>query len=188
MPDNPTAALPNELALVASARTDPAAFAAVYDHYFSRVYNYARYRVIDPIAADDLTSEVFERVLSKLHTYRPDRGPFAAWLFGIARNTVNGWLRRQRRRQWLSLDAIRDRPGTDPDPGELAARSESHRELLEAVRRLPDRDRELIALKFTSGLTNRAIAAITGLKENHVAVILHRAVQRIRTELEETGA
>jgi RNA polymerase sigma-70 factor (ECF subfamily) len=187
MTDETYSTLQNERALIADAKVDPHAFAAVYDYYFARIYNYTRYRVIDPVAADDLTSEVFERVLTKLHTYRSDRAPFAAWLFTIARNTVNANLRRRKHRQFFSLEAFRNRAGVDPDPDEVAARNETYRELLDAVRKLPARDRELIALKFTSGLTNRAISKMTGLKENHVAVILHRAVQRIRVELEEPG-
>ena len=187
MTEETSAALSNELALIADSKTDPGAFAEVYDHYFARIYNYARYRVIDPVAADDLTSEVFERVLTKLHTYRPARGPFSVWLFAVARNTVNARLRRQKRRQFFSLEAVRHRAGADPDPSEVADQNETYRELLAAVRGLSERERELIALKFAGGLTNRAIAKMTGLTENHVAVILHRAVQRIRAELEEPG-
>jgi DNA-directed RNA polymerase specialized sigma24 family protein len=62
-------------------------------------------------------------------------------------------------------------------------RNETRAELLAAVPRLEDRERDLIALKFAAGLTNRRIAEITGLSESNVGVILYRAVRRLRAEL-----
>ena len=107
-------ALPNELALVTQASADVAAFGALYDHYFARVYNYVRYRLPDAASADDITAQVFERALNKIDAYRPEKAPFAAWLFAIARNAVNDHLRRQQRRRWLSLDILGS--GAAPSP------------------------------------------------------------------------
>lgn len=181
--DGTVAVLPNEWALVAQAVAEPAAFAAIYDHYFPRVYNYARYRVGDAQMADDLTAQIFEKVLVKIGEYRPERRPFAAWLFAIARNAVNDHLRAQRRHPWLSLDALRDRASASPPPEEIVEHDESRNELLDAVARLSERERELLALKFAAGLTNRDIAALAGLHEGNVGVILYRAVRRLRAML-----
>lgn len=181
--DGTVAVLPNERALVAQAVAEPAAFAAIYDHYFPRVYNYARYRVGDAQTADDLTAQVFERVLAKIGEYRPERRPFAAWLFAIARNAVNDHLRAQRRHPWLSLEAVRDRASATPSPEVIVERDESRSELLEAVARLSERERELIALKFAAGLTNRTIADLTGPSEGNVSVVLYRAMRRLRAVL-----
>ena len=178
------ASLANEQALINQAKADLGAFEAIYDFYFAQVYNYTRYRVADSHTADDLTSAIFETVLTKLHTYQPERGPFSAWLFTIARNTVNYHLRRQKLRHWLSLDHFHNHAGKEPAPGEVIIKNETQYELLQAVSQLSARERELIALKFTSGLTNRTISKMTGLKESHVAVILHRAVQRIRAQMD----
>jgi RNA polymerase sigma-70 factor (ECF subfamily) len=181
--DGTVAVLPNERALVAQAVAEPAAFAAIYDHYFPRVYNYARYRVGDAQTADDVTAHIFERVLRRLGEYRPERRPFAAWLFAIARNAVNDHLRAQRRHPWLSLDALRDRASAAPPPEEVVERDEGRSALLAAVARLSERERELVALKFAAGLTNRDMAALAGLSEANVGVILYRAVRRLRAEL-----
>ena len=181
---NKAAPLTNEERLVNQAKADLAAFEVIYDFYFARVYNYVRYRVWDGQLADDLTSEIFETVLNKLPTYQSDRGAFSAWLFAIARNAVNYHLRRQKIRQWLSLDQFHNRADTKPAPDELIIKSETQADLLWVVCQLSQREREIIALKFASGLTNRTISKMTGLKENHVAVILHRAVQRIRVQME----
>ncbi len=180
-------ALPGEQAMVQRAVAEPAAFAAVYDHYFPRVYNYVRYRIGDATAADDVTALVFERALANLARYRPDRAPFAAWLFCIARNAVIDHLRRRRVQRLLSLDVLRNTAGAEPSPPEAVAGAEKRAALLAAVARLSERERDLIALRFAAGLTNRRIAELTGLSASNVGVILYRAVQKLREEIGDAG-
>jgi RNA polymerase sigma factor (sigma-70 family) len=177
----------NELALVARATVEPAAFAAIYDHYFPRIYTYVSYRVRDASTADDLTATIFERALAKIGTYRPDGAPFAVWLFAIARNAVNDHLRAQARQRWLSLDAIHDWVSGERPPEEVVIAGEARDALLAAVARLSERERDLLALKFGAQLTNRRIAALTGLSESNVGVILYRAVARLRADLNREG-
>ena len=183
--DGTAAVLANELALVARATAEPAAFADIYDHYFPRVYNYVRYRVQDAETADDITAQVFERALVNIGRYHPERAPFAAWLFAIARNGVNDYFRAQKRGRWFSLGVLRDWASVEsrPEPEEIVVHNETRAELLAAVARLSDRERDLIALKFAAGLTNRRIAELTGLGASNVGVILYRAVRRLRAEL-----
>jgi RNA polymerase sigma factor (sigma-70 family) len=181
--DGTVGVLANELAVVARATAEPAAFAAIYDHYFPRVYNYVRYRVGDAQTTDELTAQVFERALARISSYRPERGPFAAWLFAIARHAVSDCLRAQRRRRWLSLEALRGRASTEPQPEEVAIHNETRADLLAAIARLSDREQDLIGLKFAAGLSNRRIGELTGLSRSNVGVILYRAVRRLRAEL-----
>jgi len=177
------AVLSNELALVAEATAEPTAFAAIYDHYFRSIYNYVRYRVVDADITDDLTAQVFEKALVSLEGFKPDRGSFAAWLFTISRNMVNDHLRAEKRRRWLSLDILRAKANLDSLPEETIVRNETRAELLLAVTRLSDRERDLLALKFVAGLSNRSIAELTGLSQSNVGVILYRAVRRLRVVL-----
>ena len=181
--DSTVATLPNETALVARAMAEPVAFATIYDHYFPRVYNYVRYRVREAQAAGDVTALVFEAAWRGLGSYHPERAPFAAWLFAIARNTVNSHLRAKRRRRWLALEVLRDRVGGEPLPEQVVIQQETRAALLEALARLSERERDLIALRFAAGLTHRHIAQLVDLSESNVAVILYRAVQRLRASL-----
>jgi len=180
---NSLAAYPNEHELVARAVRKPAAFAVIYDHYFPRIYNYARYRVGDPSTADEITARVFEQALAKIGSYQPERAPFSAWLFGIARNTVNQHLRAKRRRNWISFDLLFDRRSVHPDPEETLIQNEMHEELMDVLVGLSDRERDILALKFASGMTNRRIAKLTGLGESNVSVILYRTIRKLRDEL-----
>lgn len=180
-----TLALPDELALVTRAVVEPAAFAVLYDHYFSRVYNYVRYRVQDADVTDDIVAQVFERALTHIGSYRPERAPFAAWLFAIARHAVNDHLRAQRRHRWLKLEVVRAHTSGELQPEEAAVESEMRTALLASLACLNERERDLIALKFAAGLTNRRIAELTGLSEGNVGVILYRAVRRLRAALSD---
>jgi RNA polymerase sigma-70 factor (ECF subfamily) len=173
----------NVQAMAVRARADPSAFALLYDHFFARVYNYARYRVHDAQTADDLTAQIFERVLRYLSTYKPQQGPFGAWLFAIARSVVSNYHRSQNRWRWLSWDRLREHPSEAAHPEAALEQRDQQAQLLQAVATLDQRERDLIALRFGSGLSNRQIADLTGLGDSNVGVILHRALRKLRHQL-----
>ena len=174
---------PKEIALARRAASDPAAFASIYDHYFPRVYNYIRYRVRRADVTDDLTALTFERTLSRIDTFDPERSAFPTWLFAIARHAVNDHMRARRRQRWVSLDWLRGRLGEAVPADEALIRKERKHRLLVAVDRLGQRERDILALKFGAGHTNRQISRLTGLTESNVGVILHRAVRKLRNDL-----
>jgi RNA polymerase sigma-70 factor (ECF subfamily) len=159
-------------------------FTALYDHFFTRVYNYVRYRVPDATTADDVTAQVFERILVNLGRYDPARASVGAWVFAIARSTVADHYRAQkRRRSPLSFERLHHHASDTPSPEHAAITRDTHTRLLDAVARLGERERELIALRFGAGLNNREIAAMTHLSESNVGVILHRALRKLKARL-----
>jgi RNA polymerase sigma factor (sigma-70 family) len=160
-----------------------AAFIPLYDAYFSRVYNYIRYRSGDADTADDLTAVVFEKALYNFHRYQPERAPFSAWLFAIARNIVNMHLRHQRRQSTTPLESLPDQPGDDGLPEANFISIETSEELLASLRTLDERERDLLSLKFAAHLTNRRIAEISRLSEANVGVIIYRALKKLRAQL-----
>jgi RNA polymerase sigma-70 factor (ECF subfamily) len=174
---------------LASVRTLPQRleadqFIRLYDEYYRRVYNYVRYRCGDAVIADDLTALTFEKALTRLADFDPDRGPFGAWLFTIARNMVNNHLRSEKGRGWLPLESCDEHPDQAALPEESLIQGEAQAELLAALSQLSERDRDLLSLKFAAGLTNRRIAEMTGMTDNHVGVILYRAIHRLKAILE----
>lgn len=162
-------------------------FETVYDRYFARVYNYARYRVSSPEAADDIAARVFELVLDKLDTFDEKRAPFEAWLFTIARNAVSDWFRAGRFHADLEPEELEAVASGEARPDEALAAEEDRRLLLAAVAELDERSRDVLALKFTSGMTNRDIARMTGLGESNVGIIIYRAVRQLQTVLSGKG-
>jgi len=144
----------NETIVAREAVRDTEAFLVLYDRYFSRVYTYFRQRCGDPQTCDDLTAQTFERALDHFDEYRPERGSFAAWLFGIARNVANGHLRRALRFRWIPIETLHSAAGDGPAPEEATIHQDAQQALLRYVQELSPRQRDLLALKFAGGLTN----------------------------------
>lgn len=160
-------------------------FDEIYDRYFARVYGFVRCRLDGAEAAEDVVSRIFERVLDKLDSYHPDRGPFEAWLFTLAGNVVADHYRARRWLSWLPLEAAGDRPESAPLIEDDLAERERRTGLLEALRSLDERQREVLALKFEARMSNQEIAAMTGLSESHVGVLIYRAVRKLKDLLAE---
>ena len=152
---------------------------AIYAEQLPRVYNFFRYRIGDRPEVEDLTSLTFEKAWRARHRYRRDIAGFTTWLLTIARNVATDHYRAARRDVPLE-DAAGHATGVTPED-EAARRSDIQR-LGALMAALPDRDRELLSLKYGAGMTNRAIARVTGLTESNVGTILHRAVEKFRTE------
>lgn len=163
-----------------SRQTD---FIALYDMYFARVYNYIRYRCFDADTADDLTAMIWEKALNNYHHYQPDRAPFSAWLFAIARNVVNGHLRSKKRIKSTSLEALPDLSASEYLPEADLISAETSSELIAAFITLDERERDLLSLKFAAHLTNRRIAELSGLTEANVGVIIFRSLKKLRAKL-----
>jgi RNA polymerase sigma-70 factor (ECF subfamily) len=182
----PQAILPEpcDATLALRARDDREAFGVLYERHFDGIYAYLRYRVNDRSTADDLAAVVFTRALDRLDGYDPERAPFGVWLLVIARNALRDHYRRRARWRWLPLEVVKERvaDGAAPDAG--LERQERRDVLLAAVARLDDRERDLLGLKFGAGRSHRDIAALTGLSESNVGVIVHRALGRLRRVLD----
>ncbi|OGS41771.1 MAG: hypothetical protein A3J82_09600, partial [Elusimicrobia bacterium RIFOXYA2_FULL_69_6] len=141
----------------------PQDFASLYDLYFSRVCGFVRSQVGDPAEADDIVSRVFERLLDRFETYRPERGAFESWLFAVVRNAVRDHFRSRRWRSLFSLDEGPEPASREPGPDERLAASQENERLLRALAGLDSRSREVLGLKFQAGLNNRQIAEVLDL-------------------------
>jgi RNA polymerase sigma-70 factor (ECF subfamily) len=145
------------------------------------VYNFFRYRVGDGQLAEDLTSETFEKAWRNRERYRSDLAAFSTWLFTIARRVAQDHFRKHHNE--IPLNEISSISANELME-DTAQQNSDFAHLFVLLARLADRERELVALKYGAGLTNRAIAHLSGLSESNVGVILHRTIQILRSEWE----
>ena len=172
------AALDPDVALVAAAKGDPEAFVALYDRYFDQVFGYVRLGIGDRATSEDVTSQVFVTALAKLDGFR-GRGPFAAWLFRIARTAVRSEQRR--RRPIGDPDALlATLPAADPDPAEVALARERGARLHAAVAGLGRDEQHLVALRYGAGMSFEEVANSLGIASGAARVRMHRVIEQLR--------
>jgi RNA polymerase sigma-70 factor, ECF subfamily len=151
---------------------------AIYTEHLPRIYNYFRFRLAAEADVEDLTARVFEKAWAARGRYRRDVAAFSTWLYRIAQNVGVDHLRSRHTHAPLE-DAVEVISDDTPEADE-ERRSDLAR-LAALTASLPDRERDLIALRYGAGLSNRAIAPLVGLSESNVGTILHRTVQTLRS-------
>lgn len=165
----------------AMTRSLPLDVEALYRACADDLYAYARSVVRDPAVAEEVVATVFERALQRRRRFDPGRGSPRAWIFGIARHAAIDELRRRGRGAVLDHDPVDE---ATPDPAEALADREQDRERREAVaaaiRALPGRDRELVALKFHAGLSHAEIGEVLGISATNAGSRLHRVIVHLR--------
>ena len=154
-----------------------------FDRFFPAVFKYFRYRGADADTANDLTSAVFERALTKLSTFDPAKGAFNTWLFAIAHHiSINEW-KVKARTKFIPLEQGINEPIKDPSPEDGIVYQERIDALVTALQTLNDREREIIALKFAGNFTNRQIAGLVNISASNVGVIIFRTINKMRLGL-----
>jgi len=171
---------------VEAAKRDVAAFEPLYRKYVTHIYSLALYETRDPHAAEDLTEQVFLRVLDALPRFREQgeggQSTFRAWLYAIARNVIANERRRQRRHPEDAIDAALELAAPD-DPANAALTRDEARRAWQAGRELPADRRQALELRFVHELSAREIGEIMGRSEGAVRVLIHRALGSVRRRM-----
>lgn len=170
-PPDPTMDELGDDQVIALVRQNSEVFKVLYERYFQRVYRYCLKRTSNVYIAEDLCSEVFIKVLSKLDLY--DGGNFAGWLFRIAHNIVIDHYRKHKK--VIALEEIQltgETQMTNTIANQLA--------VAELLSELSESERELLMLRLDAELSAPEIAAITGQTANAVRVQIYRLLKRLR--------
>ena len=148
------------------------------NEFYGRVQAYVRLRVPER-DSEDLIADTFLRAIERREQLK---GSAAPWLLAIARSRVAGYYR-ARGSMMQAETEHRARAGhrtPEPTPLERLTREEFHARLHAKMALLSDSERDVIAFKFTEGLTNAQIAGALGIPANRLGVMLHRALARLR--------
>lgn len=174
--------------LLSRARSDPDAFELFYRRHVERIIRFAARRTTSPHEVADLVADVFVAAIGALDRFDPVRGSAVAWLYGIANNVAANRWRVGRRR----LSTVRRIAGRrlldDDDVARLEARIDAEarrRELLVALRALPERQRQVLILVHVDGLDPVEAARALGIRPPAARMRLARARRHLRARIEQ---
>ena len=156
---------------------DPGAVEALYRQFADPIFRYIYYRVSSQRDAEDLTTEVFIKMVEGLPNYRITGAPFEAWLYRIASSRVIDFHRRQSRRPESVLDdSVVD---TNTHLEELVQRRQELEILRNILTQLSDDEQTLLILRFVDHRSHGDVAVIMGKTPAAVKAMQHRALQRL---------
>ncbi len=167
---------------------DPGALGELYDVHARPIYAYLYQRVHDAALAEDLTSEVFVRLVQAFRARQTWHTSLRAWLYRVAHNLVVDYCRRQPAQPILALDdddSSADDVEGDEDVSEIVLERLTRRQLRAAVRRLTDDQQHVLALRFGQRLTAKQVADVMDKSVSAVEALQHRALQALRRVLDE---
>lgn len=169
--------------LVSAARTDAKALGRLYELYYERVLRFCIYRLFDKETAEDVTSTVFLQVARGIRSFKGRTvQDFQNWLYAIAANQANAYIRKTSRRKKLLENA------TDSITSSIEQSTEKSSEpewpsLYEAILKLKPQHQTIVTLRFFENLPYEQIAKIVDVKETTLRVMLHRILNQLRNHL-----
>jgi RNA polymerase sigma-70 factor (ECF subfamily) len=160
---------------------DSSAFGRLYEMYYDQIHRYVAFKCGNQLEAEDLTGEVFLKMIESINKFKFKGFPFTSWLYRIAHNTVIDNFRRKGRRPTVPLDDfIAATTAGESDLERHAEVSWTMREVVRAMEDLTDLQREVITLRFAGGLSVAETASAVGRKENAVKALQHAGIRKLR--------
>lgn len=159
---------------------DAAALEAIYDLYAPKIHRYLCRRLGDADLAEDMTAQVFLRMLEAIQKNQAWKTSFSGWLYRIAHNLVVDHFRRRSRTRSVSLDDAPPLLAADGNPVEITDRKLAHEQLLLAVQQLTHDQAQVVAMRFLEGHSVFEVASVLGKSEGAVKALQYRAVIALR--------
>ena len=181
------------LALLKDAqRGVPAAYDRLYSLYADRIFRYVYARLGQREAAEDLTGDVFVRLIQVLPRFRVNAerpvASFSAWLYRIAGNLLTDHYRRQRHRQHADIDDHAHLAGNGLSPDQLAAEGEEGQLVAQALTKLEQEQQAVVLYRFAEHYSIQQVADLMGKTTGAVKALQHRALNNLRRLLSSPEA
>src|SRR6478752_9570158 len=163
---------------------DRQALEELYLLHFDRIYSYLHMSVGNRHDAEDLTTQVFVKMLESIGKFRWRSAPFSAWLFRIAHNLAMDHFRASKR--WQPEEEV-----PEPDPGEGSAAEEEALEsigrqsMLQLIEKLSREQQQVLTLKFVFNFSNADAATILDKTDGAIKSLQHRALASLQRQLEK---
>ena len=175
--------------LVKQAREgDADAVGSLYELYCDRVYSYVFTRLGNATEAEDVTAQVFLKMVEKIGEFEWQGAGFAAWLFRIAHNQIIDNVRRHNRQPQAPLDlayAVASLDGHSPE--QQAEQREFREQLKVALVELSDLQAQVVLLKYAAELSNIEIAEVLSRSTNAVNSLHYEGLKKLKKVLIDKG-
>jgi RNA polymerase sigma-70 factor (ECF subfamily) len=170
------------LLIVRAQQGNSDAAGQLYQRHYKSIFRYLAYRTGDTRAAEDLTADVFLKMVQALPNYRASGAAFRTWLFQIARNlSIDHFRRNHNHPQEAIQDGI---PADDGHPEDLAEQRLTSRELSTALSVLSEEQRDVVLMRFVEGMPIAEVAAALHKSEDSIKGLQRRALLALRELLE----
>jgi RNA polymerase sigma-70 factor (ECF subfamily) len=164
---------------------DANALAQIHDHFYPEVYRYVRFRLQHEQICEDITADVFLRLLDALNRRGGPDHNLRGWLFATASNLVNDHFRRHYTRPTDNLDGHEDHPDQAPNPESAVEQRWEQEMLRQAIGQLTPEQQHVLALRFTDDHSLDETAKIVGKSVNAVKALQFRALASLRRLLSD---
>lgn len=156
-------------------------FSELFTLYHSKVYDFIYRRVSNKEVAEDLTSEIFEKILKTMNDFQWQGVTVSAWIFRIARNHLIDYYRKNNKyKKDTSLDDIINIVvSSAPSIEKVLEEGETEIALFNSIRELDEEDQFLIYYKFYEEMSNKQISDLTGISETNIGTKLHRIRKKL---------
>jgi RNA polymerase sigma-70 factor (ECF subfamily) len=166
-----------------AAHCEPAALSTLYDQYVDRIYSYIYHRVGQVELAEDLTGQVFMRMLEAVRKGYSWRSSFSGWLYRIAHNLVIDHYRRRGRASFVDIDEV-EALSQDAEPLHAVQARLDSEQLRAALEKVTEEQAQVITLRFLEGLSIAETANIMEKTEGAIKALQYRAVLALRRAME----
>jgi RNA polymerase sigma-70 factor (ECF subfamily) len=161
---------------------DAQALAEIYDRYAEAIYRYLYRTLGDAAHAEDLTGDVFLKLLQVLNTRRAPRERLQGWLYRVAHNLAMDWFRQRGKGATVSLEEPLTAGGDVPST--VVEQRQTRQQLRAAICQLTASQQQVIVLRFGEGLKVAEVGQVMGKSEGAIKILQHRAVDRLRKLLD----
>lgn len=175
----------DELLIRKAQKGDFRCLETLHDRYRPSIYSYVHYRVDEVATAEDLTSEVFVRMVEKIDTYEPRGRPFLSWLYAIANNLRMDHYRMTNRQPLSQLNE--SIPVVQKSPPSSAENHLWEECLRKALKCLTEDQQLVIVGKFIEEHSNEEMASLLQKPEGAIKSLQHRALAALRKAIESIG-
>lgn len=173
-----------ESLLARAASYDERALGELYDRYEARIYSYIFRRTGNDVVAEDLTAQVFLKMLEAVRDQKAWHSSFSGWLYRIAHNAVIDYYRKRDRQQHVAIEDALTVPTTEHNPVLVTEMNLDAVRLRGAIARLTDEQAEVVTLRFLEGYSISEVAMMMDKTEGSIKALQYRAVSTLRQLLQ----